>query len=225
MKIKTARYLKSCGSLKECGENSVPEFAFIGRSNVGKSSLINMLTNNGKLAYTSANPGKTQCINFFSVNEQWTLVDLPGYGYAKVSKEKRAIFGKMIQSYLQKRENLMCIFALIDSRIEPQAIDLEFISWLGKNNLPFAILFTKCDKLSKQKMLANVVQFKQALRETWSELPYMIITSATERTGKEELLDFIATTMQNTPVVKAPANAKEISHKPEDRAGDYEEED
>ena len=197
MIVKTAKYLKSCGSLKDCGISEIPEFAFIGRSNVGKSSLINMLTNHKKLAHTSGNPGKTQCINFFMINESWCLVDLPGYGYAKVSKERRAIFSKMIQNYLEKRENLHCIFVLIDTRLEPQASDIEFINWLGEKGLAFAIAFTKADKLSKAKVESNIIQFKKALQETWDDLPYIFVTSAVESTGKEELLDFIDGTIKN----------------------------
>jgi len=190
MIIKTAKYVQSCGNVQQCPGTDTPEIAFIGRSNVGKSSLINMLTNNKKLAHTSGTPGKTQCINHFMINDSWFLVDLPGYGYAKVSKVKRAIFSKVIQDYLTKRKNLKCVFVLIDSRIEPQAIDLEFIQWLGSKSIPFAIAFTKSDKLGKNQLIQNVALFKRALKETWAELPYMIITSATEKTGQQELLEF-----------------------------------
>jgi len=191
MKITSAVYAKSSGSLKECPESSLPEFAFIGRSNVGKSSLINMLTNKQKLAHTSVTPGKTQCLNHFLINNKWYLVDLPGYGYAKVSKKRRAIFSKIIEEYLLKRETLYCIFVLIDTRIEPQQIDLDFIDWLGKKELPFAIAFTKADKLGKTIVAQNIATFKKALKDTWEQLPYMIATSATEKTGKDELLQYI----------------------------------
>jgi len=197
MIIKAAKYFKSSGSINDCPKSELPEFAFIGRSNVGKSSLINMLADNKKLAHISSNPGKTQCINHYVMNDKWFLVDLPGYGYAKVSKVKRSVFSKMITDYLSKRKTLLTIVVLVDSRIEPQEIDLEFIDWLGKKELPFVIAFTKSDKAGSTKTESNIGLFKKALQETWQEMPYMIITSAEKKKGKEELLGFIEETIKD----------------------------
>lgn len=168
-----------------------PEFAFIGRSNVGKSSLINMLCMQKDLAKTSSKPGKTQHIVRFEVDGKWFLIDLPGYGYAKVSKDSRQKFGEMIQNYLLEREQMYCVFVLIDARLEPQKIDLEFLEWLGVSGIPFAIVFTKSDKLKPREIEANVEAYKAKLEETWEELPTMVVSSATLKTGRDEILKFI----------------------------------
>jgi GTP-binding protein len=195
--IKEAKFIASYPNLKACPKSKVPEFAFIGRSNVGKSSLINAITNRRNLALTSATPGKTRLLNFFMVNNGWHLVDLPGYGYAKVSKEKRSVFQETILEYIGKRENLYCLFVLVDSRIPPQEIDVNFINWLGQKQIPFVILFTKADKISnneKEKCLKN---YSEQLRTTWAELPRMIFTSATKKTGREEVLAIIQNALEN----------------------------
>lgn len=171
--------------------SNFPEFAFIGRSNVGKSSLINMLCMQKDLAKTSSKPGKTQHIVRFEVDGKWYLIDLPGYGYAKVSKDSRQIFGEMIQNYLLEREQMYCVFVLIDSRLEPQKIDLEFMEWLGLSGIPFAIVFTKTDKLKPRETESNVAAYKAKLEENWEELPPVFISSATLKTGREEILMFI----------------------------------
>ncbi|MDX9892118.1 MAG: ribosome biogenesis GTP-binding protein YihA/YsxC [Bacteroidales bacterium] len=191
MQIKTITFLQSVVDWKKCPSTSLPEYAFIGRSNVGKSSLINMLANNNKLAKTSGKPGKTQTINHFIVNNQWYLVDLPGYGYAKTSKTIRESWGKMISDYITLRENLQFLFVLIDSRLEPQKIDLEFINQLGEKMVPFGIIFTKSDKLTLTGTKKNIELLKKILNLTWDELPPMIISSATTGAGKEEILTFI----------------------------------
>jgi GTP-binding protein len=191
MKITTATFISSYADVNKCPSPDKPEFAFIGRSNVGKSSLINMLTNNRKLAKTSVKPGKTQTINHFLINEAWYLVDLPGYGYASVSKSTREGFGKMIEAYVKKRENLDCLFILIDPRVEPQKNDLSFIAWAGGEGVPIAIIFTKADKLKKNELQKNVAAFQRALLQEWEELPPMIITSSEEKAGREEILAFI----------------------------------
>lgn len=191
MQIKTITFLQSVVDWKKCPSTSLPEYAFIGRSNVGKSSLINMLANNNKLAKTSGKPGKTQTINHFIVNNQWYLVDLPGYGYAKTSKTIRESWGKMISDYITLRENLQFLFVLIDSRLEPQKIDLEFINQLGEKMVPFGIIFTKSDKLTLTGTKKNIELLKKILHLTWDELPPMIISSATTGAGKEEILTFI----------------------------------
>lgn len=169
----------------------LPEYAFIGRSNVGKSSLINMMTQKKGLAKTSQRPGKTQLINHFLINENWHLVDLPGYGYAKTSRSNRSEWQKFISYYLRNRENLQCIFVLIDSRLEPQKIDIEFCTWLGENGLPFVLVFTKADKQSKVKSDQNMAKFRKALLAYFEEVPQQFITSAETQQGREELLDFI----------------------------------
>lgn len=191
MKISSATFLKSSVTTITCPPPKYPEYAFIGRSNVGKSSLINMLLNNEKLAKTSSTPGKTQTINHFLVNENWYLVDLPGYGYARVSKEDRGKWDKMLWEYLGNRENLMCMFVLVDMRLEPQSIDVKFINKLGENGIPFVIVFTKSDKISKKKMEESILNYKKTLGEMWEEFPPMMISSATTKTGKEEILSFI----------------------------------
>ncbi|RKD86428.1 ribosome biogenesis GTP-binding protein YihA/YsxC [Mangrovibacterium diazotrophicum] len=194
MEIKTARFLMSNSSVQKCPDPNMPEFAFIGRSNVGKSSLINMLTNHKKLAKTSGRPGKTQLINHFVINDNWYLVDLPGYGYAKVSKNQRNKFQAYISDYIINRENLYCLFVLVDCRHEPQKIDMEFIEWLGEKQIPFALIFTKSDKLGKNQLHSNVAAYKKQLRKTWEELPPIFMSSAETGFGKEEILNFIAET-------------------------------
>ena len=191
MEIKQAEFVSSVADVQKCPPPAKPEFAFIGRSNVGKSSLLNMLTNRRNLAKTSNKPGKTQTINHFIINDNWYLVDLPGYGYAKVSKEKREGFGSIIENYVLKRENLNCLFILIDARLEPQKIDLAFIQWCGEKEIPMCLIFTKADKLTKNQLNKNVSIYQKTMYQSWEELPPMIVTSATERTGKEDLLSFI----------------------------------
>lgn len=191
MNIKTATFIISNTDYKKCPPPSMPEYAFIGRSNVGKSSLINMLTNFGKLAKVSGRPGKTQLINHFKINDNWFLVDLPGYGYAKVSKKSRHKWQEFIQNYIINRENLYCLFILVDIRIEPQAIDIEFLNWIGEKQVPFAIVFTKADKLTNSKLQSNFAAYKKELAKYWEELPNMFITSSTKKTGRDEILSFI----------------------------------
>lgn len=191
MKITKAEFISSYADVRKCPAPDKAEFAFIGRSNVGKSSLINMLTQTKDLAKTSAKPGKTQTINHFLINETWYLVDLPGYGYASVSKTLREGFGQMIEDYVQKRENLSCIFILVDSRLEPQKSDLSFINWVGSKGVPLAIVFTKVDKLKLNELQRNIQQFKKSVLADWEELPPMLVTSAEKKTGRDELLDFI----------------------------------
>ena len=191
MEIKKAEFTLSAPMVSMCPKDTKPEYAFIGRSNVGKSSLINMLTNNRKLAKTSATPGKTLLINHFIINREWYLVDLPGYGFAKRSKNEIAKLEQMISGYILQREQLVNVFVLIDVRLEPQKIDLEFIDWLGQSAVPFAIVFTKADKLSASKVAANVEAYKHKLLETWEELPPVFVTSAEKKQGREEVLDYI----------------------------------
>ena len=191
MQIKTAEYLMSNDDYRKCVKPDKPEFAFIGRSNVGKSSLINMLTSNSKLAKTSASPGKTQKINHFVINNQWYLVDLPGYGYAKVSKSQRAVFRKMIDDYILNRQNLVNLFVLIDCRHEPQEIDVEFINWLGESRVPFTIIFTKADKIGPNVLKAKVEAYKEHLLQMWETLPDMLVSSAVSKMGQEEILNYI----------------------------------
>ncbi|MBR3939738.1 MAG: YihA family ribosome biogenesis GTP-binding protein [Bacteroidales bacterium] len=191
MDIKTATFTVSNSTYKKCPKPDRPEYAFIGRSNVGKSSLINMLVGNKSLAKTGANPGKTQLINHFEINNSWYLVDLPGYGYARISKTSREKWSKMIQDYLLYRENLMNVFLLIDSRIPPQAIDLDFITFLGSNGIPFSIVFTKIDKGKQREVEANIAVYKKRLLETWEELPTIIKTSSVTHYGKDHILTVI----------------------------------
>ena len=174
-----------------CPKDNKPEYAFIGRSNVGKSSLINMLTNHKGLAKTSATPGKTLLINHFIINNEWYLVDLPGYGFAKRSKKEVLKLEQMISGYILQREQLVNVFLLVDVRLEPQKIDLEFIQWLGDSSVPFAIVFTKADKLSASKVSQNVEAYKKVLSETWEELPPIFVTSSDKKQGREEVLDYI----------------------------------
>lgn len=191
MNIKTAEFSLSAPMVSMCPKDTKPEYAFIGRSNVGKSSLINMLTNNKKLAKTSATPGKTLLINHFIINKEWYLVDLPGYGYAKRSKKEVARLDQMIRGYILQREQLVNVFVLVDIRLEPQKIDLEFIEWLGLSSIPFAIVFTKADKLTANKANQSVEAYKNKLLETWEELPPMFLTSAEKKQGRDEVLDYI----------------------------------
>ena len=189
--ILRAQFVKSSPSLKECPSPDLPEYAFIGRSNVGKSSLINMLCMNGGLAKTSGTPGKTRLINHFLIGDSWYLVDLPGYGYAKVSKKMRETFDKMLFNYLTKRKNLHCVLVLVDSRIPPQAIDLEFINRLGELSLPFVIVFTKTDKTTQKQLNDNVSAFKNELLKTWETLPECFYVSSATKRGREELIAFL----------------------------------
>jgi len=191
MEIKKAEFTLSAPMVSMCPKDSKPEYAFIGRSNVGKSSLINMLTGNRRLAKTSATPGKTLLINHFIINNEWYLVDLPGYGFAKRSKKEVARIEQMIQGYILQREQLVNVFVLVDVRLEPQKIDLEFIEWLGLSSVPFSIVFTKADKLSAQKVSASVEAYRKRLAETWEEMPPMFVTSSEKKQGREELLDYI----------------------------------
>ena len=191
MEIKNATFIVSNSDFRKCPADGRNEYAFIGRSNVGKSSLINMLTRNKSLAKTSVRPGKTQLINHFLINNEWYLVDLPGYGYARISKTQRAAWQKMISDYILQREVLVNTFVLIDSRILPQRIDLEFISFLGRNGIPLAIVFTKVDKQNQSETARNVNAFKNVLLEEWEELPPMFLTSSVSGTGRDKLLAFI----------------------------------
>ena len=191
MEIKTAEFTLSAPTVGMCPQDTKPEYAFIGRSNVGKSSLINMLTNHKKLAKTSATPGKTLLINHFIINKEWYLVDLPGYGYAKRSKKEIDKLDQMIRGYILQREQLVNVFVLVDVRLEPQKIDLEFIEWLGLSSVPFAIIFTKADKLTPNKARQAVEAYKKTLLETWEELPPIFLTSAEKREGRDEVLQYI----------------------------------
>jgi GTP-binding protein len=191
MQIKSAVFVKSSSDVKECPKPNLPEFAFIGRSNVGKSSLINMLLQKKDIAKTSATPGKTKLINHFLVNNVFYVVDLPGYGYAKISKNIKKNFDTMISEYFLKRASLMCSFVLVDIRLEPQPIDIDFINFLGKNEIPLAIIFTKSDKLNKGQIVKNIEFYKRELYQFWEELPPLFITSSANKTGREELLNFI----------------------------------
>lgn len=191
MDIKTAEFSLSAPMVSMCPKDTKPEYAFIGRSNVGKSSLINMLTNHGKLAKTSATPGKTLLINHFIINKEWYLVDLPGYGYAKRSKKEVAKLDQMIRGYILQREQLVNVFVLVDIRLEPQTNDLEFIQWLGESGVPFTIVFTKADKLTANKANQSVEAYKKKLSETWEELPPMFVTSAEKKQGRDDVLSYI----------------------------------
>ena len=191
MEIKSAEFAISSPMVSMCPQDTKSEYAFIGRSNVGKSSLINMLTKNKKLAKTSATPGKTLLINHFIINKEWYLVDLPGYGFAKRSKTEQQKLEQMISGYILQREQLVNVFVLIDIRLEPQKIDLEFLEWLGQSQIPFSIIFTKADKLSATKGQSNVEAYKKRLLEDWEELPPIFITSAENKKGREDVLDYI----------------------------------
>ena len=191
MEITNSEFVISNTDVRKCPVTAFPEYAFIGRSNVGKSSLINMLTNHKGLAMTSARPGKTMLINHFLINKSWYLVDLPGYGYAKRDQKSQEQIRQIIESYILRREQMTCLFLLIDSRLEPQRIDLEFIEWLGENGIPFALVFTKADKLGTGKLKTNVQAYLEKLTEQWEELPPHFITSSEDRTGRQELLGYI----------------------------------
>lgn len=191
MIIKSAEFVISNTDYRKCPQDGRPEYAFIGRSNVGKSSLINMLTNRKGLAMTSSKPGKTQLINHFNINDDWYLVDLPGYGYAQRGKEGREQIRKIIESYILDRAELTCLFLLLDSRHEPQKIDMEFMNWLGEEQVPFVIVFTKIDKITKSRLKENTNSYIEKLKETWEELPPIFYTSSEHRLGKDEILDYI----------------------------------
>ena len=197
MEIKSAEFIISNTKVDLCPKGNLPEYAFIGRSNVGKSSLINMLTKKPKLAMTSATPGKTLLINHFLVNKEWYLVDLPGYGYASRGKKQVDKIQRIIEDYVLEREQMTNLFVLIDIRLEPQKIDLEFFEWLGENGIPFSIIFTKADKLSVGKAKANVNEYLNKLSEQWEELPPVFISSSEKTTGRTEILDYIETINQN----------------------------
>lgn len=199
MEIVQAEFVSSFPKESMCPADGRPEFAFIGRSNVGKSSLINMLTGKKGLAKVSGTPGKTQLINFFLINQTWYLVDLPGYGYARVSKEKQKILSNMIGGYLQRRQSLLSAFVLIDSNIPPMKIDLEFVNYLGEHSVPFALIFTKSDRLKKNALDQNVTAFLREMAKTWETLPPHFITSAEYRTGKGEVLEYIHHVVTNRP--------------------------
>jgi GTP-binding protein len=194
MKITKAEFITSSSEVSQCPPEQIPEYAFIGRSNVGKSSLINMLVDRKKLAKTSSTPGKTRLINHFKINHEWFLCDLPGYGYAKVSKKDRDTFAKMIEHYATQRTNLVCFFVLVDARHKPQQLDLDFIEWLGDSNLPFVIALTKIDKVSQTLKSTNLLLLKNELSKTWEELPTIFETSAEKKTGRGEVLEFIEDT-------------------------------
>jgi len=191
VKIKSAAFVISNDDISKCPKDGKPEYAFIGRSNVGKSSLINMITERNKLAKTSGRPGKTQLINHFLINEEWYLVDLPGYGYAKASKTSRAKWEKFISEYLTKREELLNVFVLIDARLEPQQIDLEFMNWCGEKGIAFSMVFTKIDKLSSTVLQKNLAKYKKEMLKYWEELPPVFTTSAESKFGREKLLNYI----------------------------------
>lgn len=193
MQIKSAKFVVSNQTVSDCPDNLLPEYAFIGRSNVGKSSLINMLTNQKKLAKTSGRPGKTQLINHFIINGKWYLVDLPGYGYARVSKKTKKIFQAFIKAYFKERKQLVCAFVLIDIRHKPQEIDLKFMQWLTENKIAFSIIFTKSDKLKSNNIQDKISSYKEIVEKIWEEMPNYFITSSTKYIGKESLLNFIGT--------------------------------
>ncbi len=200
MIIKKAEFVISNTDPEKCPVSKRPEFAFVGRSNVGKSSLINMLTGFGNLAKVSTAPGKTRLINHFNINDEWFLVDLPGYGYAKVGRSSRDQWLKFIRKYLAIRENLYCVFALIDSRHEPQTNDLEFLTWMGENGIPFAMVFTKADKLSTRQLEKNIANYKKEILKAWEVLPPLFITSSDSKLGRDEVLNFIDKTVKSNPI-------------------------
>lgn len=191
MEITSAEFVISNSDYKKCPNSQLPEYAFIGRSNVGKSSLINMLTNKKNLAKTSSKPGKTLLINHFLINQTWHLVDLPGYGYASIGKDMRQKLKEIIEGYLLYRPQLTNVFLLVDSRHSPQKIDMDFMQWMGENEIPFAIVFTKIDKLSQTKSKGNIEKYKDSLAEVWETLPKIFVTSSEKQQGREELLDYI----------------------------------
>ena len=198
MIVRTATFISSTTDVKSGPESALPEFAFIGRSNVGKSSLVNMLVGRKGLAKTSGKPGKTQTINHFLINDKWYLVDLPGYGYAAMSRSASKSWPRMISSYLLERKTLANTFVLIDCRLEPQKIDKEFIAWAGESRIAFSMVFTKTDKLSRGALEGTIRKWTQAMGSTWAELPPMFVTSATNKTGKEDLLNYIGEIMKNS---------------------------
>ncbi|HNQ60773.1 MAG TPA: ribosome biogenesis GTP-binding protein YihA/YsxC [Bacteroidia bacterium] len=204
MIINESEFVISQTDFRKCPDPIIPEFAFIGRSNVGKSSLINMITNHKGLAKTSGTPGKTQLINHFIINKSWYLVDLPGYGYAKVSKVNKATWDKMIRDYLKYRPNLMYVFVLIDVRLSAQKNDLEFIQWLGENEIPFVLVFTKADKLSAEKVNASVENYRKTLTESWEELMPMFVSSSEKKLGREEIIEFIDKSIADFKVPPKP---------------------
>ena len=204
MKIKSAEFVMSNSDVAKCPKGMIPEYAFIGRSNVGKSSLINMLTSRKSLAKTSGRPGKTQLINHFIINEEWYLVDLPGYGYAKVSKSTKKVFQKFITQYFSLREQLVTAFVLVDIRHKPQPIDLEFMQWLGENGIPFSIIFTKADKLRPKAIDNHIDDYKAILLETWEEMPNYFITSSSKDIGKDNVLQYIDELNEN---METPASS------------------
>ena len=191
MHIKSAKFVISNTDVRKCPEGKLPEYAFIGRSNVGKSSLINMLTNHKGLAMTSATPGKTLLINHFLINEEWYLVDLPGYGFAQRGMAQREQLRQIIENYILEREQLVCLFVLIDCRHPAQKIDLEFMEWLGENDVPFTIIFTKTDKIGRGRLKENIKAYQEAMLGTWEELPPMMCSSSENKEGREEILDYI----------------------------------
>ncbi len=191
MEIKSAEFVVSNTKVEQCPNSPLPEYAFIGRSNVGKSSLINMLTGRKSLAKTSAKPGKTQLINHFLINKNWHLVDLPGYGYAQVSKSTKKTFQKFITAYFANRRQMICAFVLIDSRHKAQKIDLEFMEWLGENQVPFCIIFTKADKLKPKALEKNINNYQEEMLQIWTEMPEFFVSSATSGFGKDEILEYI----------------------------------
>ncbi|WP_452222188.1 ribosome biogenesis GTP-binding protein YihA/YsxC [Lacinutrix salivirga] len=197
MKIKSAEFVMSNSDVAKCPKKRLPEYAFIGRSNVGKSSLINMLTSRKSLAKTSGRPGKTQLINHFLINEEWYLVDLPGYGYAKVSKSAKKTFQKFITQYFKFREQLVTAFVLVDIRHKPQPIDLEFMQWLGENGIPFSIIFTKADKLKPYAIDKHIEDYKSIMLEAWEEMPNHFITSSSKDIGKDDVLEYIHSLNEN----------------------------
>lgn len=191
MDIKHTAFAGSYPSESQCPADGKPEYAFIGRSNVGKSSLVNMLTGRKNIAHISRTPGKTQLLNYFLVNGEWYLVDLPGYGYARISKRKRREWRRMIEGYLQKRIALQCAFVLVDANVPPQELDIEFINWLGESRIPFVIAYTKTDRLKPEELEANIAAMQKALLQHWNELPQQFITSSRQGEGREEILQFI----------------------------------
>ncbi|MHA7942971.1 ribosome biogenesis GTP-binding protein YihA/YsxC [Formosa sp. 3Alg 14/1] len=200
MQIKSAEFVVSNSDVSKCPKDRIPEYAFIGRSNVGKSSLINMLTNRKSLAKTSGRPGKTQLINHFLINKTWFLVDLPGYGYARVSKSAKKTFQKFITEYFSKREQLISAFVLVDIRHKPQPVDLEFMTWLGEHSIPFSIIFTKADKLKPMAIENHVNEYRDVLLETWEDMPNYFVTSSSKEIGKDELLQYIDDTNTNLKI-------------------------
>jgi GTP-binding protein len=197
MQIKSAEFVISNSDVAKCPKDLLPEYAFIGRSNVGKSSLINMLTARKSLAKTSGRPGKTQLINHFLINKNWFLVDLPGYGYARVSKSSKKVFQQFITAYFSKRQQLVSAFVLIDIRHKPQPIDLEFMQWLGEHQIPFSIIFTKADKLKPKAIENHIKDYRTVLLETWEDMPNYFITSSSKNIGKDELLNYIEETNES----------------------------